>query len=61
MQAKVALTEVFHRIDLDNTGALRRREYDLLLLRTDGEACDDETWEYMTGISLVPCAPADNL
>ena len=48
-QAAHALSEVFARADLDGTGALRRQEYDLLLLRTDGEACDDDTWQYMTG------------
>jgi hypothetical protein len=44
------LAAVFERVDLDGSGALKRPEYDLLLLRTDGEACDDDTWEYMTGL-----------
>eukprot|EP00053_Salpingoeca_punica_P003981 m.46380 g.46380 ORF g.46380 m.46380 type:complete len:581 (-) comp12531_c0_seq1:2308-4050(-) len=46
--AVAALKDVFRRIDSDGKGSLDRNEYDILLSRTDGEPCDDDTWQYIT-------------
>ena len=48
-QATRALKETFSRLDATQCGSLGRDEYDLLMMLTDGEKCDDETWEYITG------------
>ena len=49
MQASDALTEIFHRFDVSSSRSLSRDDYDLLVMWTDGEPCDDETWEYISG------------
>jgi len=44
-ECRRALTQVFHRLDADGRGSVSREEYSYLQMRTDGEPCDDETWE----------------
>ena len=43
-----ALTQVFHRLDADGRGSISRDEYSYLQRKTDGEECDDATWEYVS-------------
>lgn len=43
-----ALKQVFQRLDADGRGSVSREEYSFLQVRTDGEPCDDETWEYVS-------------
>ena len=44
-----ALTEVFHRMDLDGNSVISRTEFDFFQERTSGEVCDDDTWKIIQG------------
>lgn len=44
-ECRKALVQVFQRLDADGRGSVSRDEYSYLQMRTDGEPCDDETWE----------------
>ena len=44
-----ALTEVFHRMDLDGNNVISRTEFDFFQERTSGEVCDDDTWKVIQG------------
>ena len=44
-----ALTEVFHRHDLDSNGAISRNKFDFFCERTDKELCDGESWKAFQG------------
>lgn len=46
-KASAVIGEIFDRVDLDMKGTIGREEYDLLLLYTDGERCDDDSWQYV--------------
>lgn len=46
--ATAALQEIFSRFDASKSGTLSKDEYDVLAMCTDGEKCEDETWQYMT-------------
>ncbi len=48
-QAKKALKEVFQRFDVTGAGGLSRADYDLIVMCTDGEPSDDDTWAYISG------------
>ena len=45
------LTEVFHRLDLNSSGALSRTEFDFFQERSSSDVCDDETWNVVKGRS----------
>ena len=42
------VNELFDRIDLDMRGTIGRKEYDLYMVFTEEETCDDDTWKYLT-------------
>ena len=42
---KSVLTEIFHQIDLDNSGGLNRQEFNLFNWRTSGEEVQDAEWK----------------
>ena len=44
-----ALTEVYHRIDLDGSGAIGSTEFDFFHERTSNEPCDEDTWTVVNG------------
>ena len=44
-----ALTEIFHRHDLDSNGAISRNEFDFFYERIGKELCDDESWKALQG------------
>ena len=46
---RVALREVFHRIDLDGNGYISRMEFDFFQELTSGESCDDDAWKVIQG------------
>ncbi len=50
-QVQAAVKQIFERFDVTYSGALSRADYDLLLVCTDGEASDDDTWAYISGWS----------
>eukprot|EP00041_Stephanoeca_diplocostata_P027767 m.771157 g.771157 ORF g.771157 m.771157 type:complete len:568 (-) comp23244_c0_seq12:846-2549(-) len=43
-----ALGSIFARFDFDATGTIGRNEYNMLLLYTTGELCDDDMWAFIT-------------
>ncbi len=46
---------MFQRFDLDLRGTMGRAEYSMLMLVTDGEECDDQTWQHLIGKAIYPC------
>lgn len=50
-QAEETLADVFRRFDIDESGGLNKREYDLLVSITDGEPSDEETWSFIVGMN----------
>ncbi len=48
-ECRVALEEVFHRMDLDGNGFISRTEFDFFQEKTSGEICDDEAWKVIQG------------
>eukprot|EP00042_Codosiga_hollandica_P036971 m.287190 g.287190 ORF g.287190 m.287190 type:complete len:519 (-) comp55014_c0_seq4:838-2394(-) len=45
---KDSVAEIFKRFDVTNAGGLSRADYDLIVTCTDGEPCDDDTWQYIS-------------